>query len=774
MSDIESATESAIGKSPPRLEAAEKAAGTAIYSGDMELPGMLHAALLTSPYSHARILSYDVSAALALPGVKAVVTAEDISGGCIGLVCKDEKALAHGKVRYIGEPVAAVAARDEATARLAARLIGVEYEELPAATTVEQAMAEGAPVLHEDFADYTKIYQAPENEGNLLARAEAVMGRGVDGFDEADVIVEGTYEVGAQYHAYMEPVSVLAAFGPDGRVTVWSSTQSIFRTQANIHEGLGIPMGKIRCVAPRIGGGFGAKAEASGQLVTVMLAKKAGAPVRLVLSRDEDMTSMRARHPGTLRVKTGAKADGTLVAREMEVWLDAGAYADDSPAVMNLVLFYARGSYSIPHVRALGHAVYTNKLRLGAFRGFGNPQASFAAESQLDEIAEKLGIDPIELRIKNAIKAGEQWLGGQRITSCALVESLEKVRDASDWTRRREAAPGRKRGLGVAAMTHTSAFLSSGAIVRLQGDGSIILNVGAVDIGQGSDTALSQMCAAALGLDIEQVSFATPDTDSAPYNYGTNASRVTYTVGQAVHRAAMQVRAQLLEHAAAMLECSEGQLELRPGGRIGVDVEPPRNAEVSFADIAGRSLWAVGGPITGSGSYIPNDPPDPEHTKMTGFLGLDALSVLTFGAQVVEVEVDEVTGAVEVIEAWCAHDVGRAINPGAVESQIHGGFVQGQGYALCEEMLWEDGRLVNPSFMDYKFPGTLDTPDKIHAIILETPEKSHPFHVKGVGEPPLVGAAPAINNALSAATGLRLKQIPLTPERVLRGLLEKG
>ena len=220
------------------------------------------------------------------------------------------------------------------------------------------------------------------------------MGRGVDGFDEADVIVEGTYEVGAQYHAYMEPVSVLAAFGPDGRVTVWSSTQSIFRTQANIHEGLGIPMGKIRCVAPRIGGGFGAKAEASGQLVTVMLAKKAGAPVRLVLSRDEDMTSMRARHPGTLRVKTGAKADGTLVAREMEVWLDAGAYADDSPAVMNLVLFYARGSYSIPHVRALGHAVYTNKLRLGAFRGFGNPQASFAAESQLDEIAEKLGIPP--------------------------------------------------------------------------------------------------------------------------------------------------------------------------------------------------------------------------------------------------------------------------------------------------------------------------------------------------------------------------------------------
>ena len=770
MSDIESA----IGQSPPRLEAAEKAGGKALFTGDMVMPGMLHGAILVSPYAHARILSYDASAALALDGVKAVVTAEDITGGMVGLVVKDEHALARGKVRYIGEPVAAVAAEDEATARLAARLIEVEYEELPAVTTVAEAMADGAPVLHEEFADYFKIYQAPENEGNLLARAEAVMGRGLDGFDEADVIVEGTYEVGAQYHAYMEPVAALAAFGPDGRVTVWSSTQSIFRTQANLHEGLGIPMGKIRCVAPRVGGGFGGKAEVSGQLVAVMLAEKAGAPVRLVLSRDEDMTTMRARHPGTIRIRTGAKSDGTLVAREMELWFDAGAYADDSPAVMNLALFYARGSYSIPHVRALGHAVYTNKLRLGAFRGFGNPQASFACESQLDEIAEKLGIDPIDLRIKNAIKAGEPWLGGKIITSCALVDSLEAVREASDWTRPREAPPGKKRGLGVVGLAHTSAFLSAGAIVRLQGDGTVILNVGAVDIGQGSDTVLSQMCAAALGLDIEQVSFATPDTDSAPYNYGTNASRVTYTVGQAVHRAAMQVRAQLLEHAADMLECPAEDLELRPGGRIGVNTEPPRNAEVTFADISGRSLWAVGGPITGSGSYIPNDPPDPAHTQMTGFLGLDALSVITFGAQVVEVEVDEVTGQVRVLEAWCAHDVGRAINPGMVESQIEGGFVQGLGYALCEEMLWEDGRLVNPSFMDYKFPGAMEAPDKIHSIVLETPEPSHPFSVKGVGEPPLVGAAPAINNAISAATGLRLKQIPLTPERVLRGLLDKG
>ncbi len=769
MSEIESA----IGKSPPRLEAGEKAGGTALFTGDMVMPGMLHAALNTSPYAHARILSYDVSAALAHPGVKAVVTGEDITGGLFGPVVKDETALARGKVRYIGEPVAAVAAVDEATARYAARLIEVDYEELPAATSIADAIAEGAPLLHEDFADYFKVYPAPENAGNIMARAEAVVGRGLDGFDEADVIVEGTYEVPAQYHAYMEPVAVLAAFAPDGRVTVWSATQSIFRTQANLNEGLGIPMGKIRCIAPRVGGGFGGKAEASGQLVTVMLAKKAAAPVRLVLSRDEDMITMRARHPGTLRIRTGAKADGTLVAREMEVWLDGGAYGDDSPAVMNLTLFYSRGPYHIPHVRSLGHAVYTNKLRLGAFRGFGNPQASFASESQIDEIAEKLGIDPIEIRIKNAIQAGEPWLTGQKITSSALVEALEAVRDASDWPRARKASPGCKRGLGVSAMAHTSAFLASGAIVRLQGDGSIILNVAAVDIGQGSDTALSQMCAGVLGLDLDQVAFAAPDTDSAPYDYATAASRVTHTVGRAVHSAAAEVRDQMLAHAAEMLECSADEVELRPGGRIGVNTDPPRNAEVTFTDIALRSVWAAGGPITGSGSFMPHDPVDPEFAQMSGFLGLDALSVLTFGAQVVDAEVDETTGAVRVHEAWCAHDVGRAINPGAVESQIQGGFVQGLGYALSEEMLWEDGRLVNPSFMDYKFPGVLEAPDKINTIILETPEKSHPFGVKGVGEPPLVGAAPAINNAISAATGLRLKQIPLTPERVLRGLLEK-
>ncbi|HJN60374.1 MAG TPA: xanthine dehydrogenase family protein molybdopterin-binding subunit [Alphaproteobacteria bacterium] len=766
--------ESAIGKSPPRLEAAEKAAGQALFSGDMVMPGMLHGALLTSPHAHARILSYDATAALALPGVRAVVTAEDITGGAIGPLVRDEHALARGKVRYIGEPVAAVAAESEAVARLAARLVEVEYEELPAVATIAEAMAEGAPLLHEDFADYFKIYPAPENGGNLMTRGEAVMGRGVEGFDEADIVVEGIYEVGAQYHAYMEPVSVLAAFAPDGRVTVWSSTQSIFRVQANLHEGLGIPMTKIRCVAARVGGGFGGKAEVSGELVAVMLARKAGAPVRLVLSRDEDMASMRARHPGTLRVKTGAKADGALVAREVELWFDAGAYADDSPAVLSVSMQYARGPYNIPHVHVLGHAVYTNKLRFGAFRGFGNPQASFAGESQMDELAEKLGIDPIELRIKNAIKAGDRWLGGQTITSSALGDALQAVRAASDWTRPRTAPAGCRRGLGVSAVAHTCAFLSAGAIVRLQGDGTVIVNTGAVDIGQGSDTALSQMCAAALGLDIEQVSFATPDTDSAPYNYGTVASRVTYTVGHAVHEAAMAVCAQLFDHAAAMLECAPERLELRPGGRVGVSGEPARNAEVSFADIAGRSLWAVGGPITGSGSFMTSDPLDPEHTKTSGLLDLGALSVRSFGAQAVEVEVNEATGAVRVVEAWCAHDVGRAVNPGAIESQIHGAFTQGMGYALTEELLWEDCRLVNPSFMDYKFPGAMEAPERINAIILETAEVSHPLGVKGVAEQPLVAAAPAINNAVSAATGLRLKQIPLTPERVLAALLAKG
>ncbi|MFC3228411.1 xanthine dehydrogenase family protein molybdopterin-binding subunit [Marinibaculum pumilum] len=769
--------EGAIGLSLPRLEAVEKALGQARFTEDLVLPGMLHGALLTSPHPHARIRGYDISAALALPGVKAVVTGDDFETRYMGLVVKDETALAKDKVRYIGEPVAAVAAVDAETARAAVHLIEVDYEELPAVFTPEEAMAPGAPLLHEDYGSYFKIFDAV-HDGNMLSKAEIVGGDPDAAMAKADRVFENVYELSAQYHAYMEPGVALAQVDPDGRVTVWSSTQSVFRTQANIAESLGIPMAKIRCISPRIGGGFGGKSEATVQPVAVLLAQKAGRPVRIALSRDEDMTAMRSRHPARVTCRTGVMNDGTIVARHLDILMDGGAYADDSPAVMMLAAYFGTGPYRIPNYRLGGRAVYTNKLRAGAFRGFGNPQATFATEAQLDEIAGALGIDPFELRLKNALQPGDRWIDGHAIDSCTITDCLEALRDGMDWPARRAKAaaaarPGRRRGIGIAAVAHLCGFMATSAFVRLLEDGSVALNTGAVDIGQGSNTALTQICAAALGLSPDQVRCVDADTDTAPYNSGTNASRVTYMVGRAIGEAADVVRSKILEHAGEMLEAHTGDLELLPGGRVAIKGVPGKT--ISFQEVSIRAHWATGGPIMGTGSFVYEaGEVDPKVALTKGFMSFNGAGAYTFAAQAVELEVDEVTGQVEVLEVWSAHDVGRAVNPGAVDGQIQGGVVQALGYALTEEMVWADGRLANPSFMDYKIPGTMDVPYGIHAIVLEKAEPTHPFGAKGVGEPPIIGIAPAVSSAIHDATGKRLRRSPMTPERVFRALAGEG
>lgn len=764
----------AVGLTMSRLEAREKAVGAAVFTEDMVLPGMLHGALAYSRHAHARIVSYDISRALALPGVKTVVTGNDFDLRYMGLVVKDETVLAKGKVRYIGEPVAAVAAVDAETARAAARLIDIVYEELPAVFTIEDAMAEGAPVLHENFDSYFKIYDAStRTRPNELARSTMRHGDVENGFAESDIVLDQVYETSAQYHAYLEPAAALAAFDGRGKVTVWSSTQSVFRTQANIHESLGIPMAKIRAISPRVGGGFGGKSEAMVQPVAVALAAKTGRPVRIALGRDEDMFAMRSRHPVRIRIKTGAKRDGTFVARSVDAWFDGGAYADDSAAVMNFALFFGTGPYRFEHVDLVGHAVYTNKLRAGAFRGFGNPQITYASECQIDDLAKELGMDPVALRRRNIVQVGDRWIGGQTLTTSGLAECIEKVTKGARWTERIAAeipAPeGKRRGLGIALTAHISGFLSTSAVVRLAEDGSVSLNTGAVDIGQGSDTALAQMCAAGLGLSVDAVNLVAADTDASPYNSGTNASRVTYMVGRAVGQATEVVRQKMFKLAADMLECNESDLELRAGGIIGAE---GTDHGVTFQQIAAKSIWFAdgGGPVIGTGSVMHNEPLDPKHTLLAGFVSFDNVGAFTFGAQVVEVEVDEVTGKVDVVEAWCAHDVGRAINPGAVEGQIQGGFVQGLGYALTEEMVWDGGRLINPNFQDYKIPCSLDVPFEINALIVEEPDPLHPFGAKGIGEPPLIGAAAAIPNAIAAATGVRVRRLPVSPERMLRAL----
>lgn len=762
-----------VGRNLPRLDARDKLTGRATYIADLYRPDMLHAAILKSPHAHARIVSYDVSAAAALPGVVCVLTGADVPDGKFGPFIKDECVLAKGKVRFVGEAVCLVAAEDEPTAQKAAQLIAVEYEELPSILGVEDAMAPGAALVHEDNTQNFRVHETACGE-NLAWECKFSEGDVDKAWAECDVIVENEYETQAQAHVAIEPCGALAEIDAAGRVTIWSANQSVFRVQANVCEALKLPMSKVRCVTPRVGGGFGNKMEMHVQGMVTALALATGRAVKLVLSREEDFEMVRLRHPYRIRSKTGAKRDGTIVAREVEAIVDCGAYGDDSPGVMGFSLWMARGPYRIRNFRSSGRLYYTNKLRFGAFRGFGNPQVSFATETQLDEIAERLGIDPFELRRKNAVRAGDTWVGGGAIHTDGMVKALDIAQASSQWNERkhRTVAPGKRRAMGVASTAHICGVLGTAAIIRLLEDGTVVLSTGAVDIGQGSDTVLPQICADALKIPVDHVALASPDTDGSPFNWGTTASRVTYMTGRAVIGAANEVVEKIKTHAADMLECAVADLEICDGGRVGIVGIAQK--EISFRDVALRSHWGVGGPIIGSNSLVYDKPTiDPKRTIVSG-LPFPQIGVFSFNTVVCDIEIDEASGKTIVLEAWSACDIGKAINPMSVEGQIQGGFVQGLGFALFEEVVWDGARIANPSLMDYKIATTLDVPAQIHPLIIEDPEPDGPFGAKGIGEIPICAVAPAIANGIAAATGVRLRQLPLTPERVLKGLLEIG
>ncbi|MBL8357113.1 MAG: xanthine dehydrogenase family protein molybdopterin-binding subunit [Delftia acidovorans] len=768
-----------VGAPVAQLESSEKLTGRARYIADLYRPGMLHGAIVQSPHAHARILGYDLAEALALPGVHAIVTGDDLGHDHrMGAFIKDEPAMAKGKVRYVGEIVAAVAADTEAIARQAARLVHVDYEELPAALDPAQALAAGAPLVHEHSQTYEAVFDTGTT-GNLCSRTTLREGCVEDAWAQCEVIVEHSYQTQAQAHLSIEPCGALAEVDSAGRVTLWSANQSVFRVQANVCESLGLPMTRLRCQTPHIGAGFGNKMESHVQPALVALALKARRTVKLVLSREEDFETVRARHPATIRMKTGALRDGTLVAREVELLMDGGAYGDDSPGVLGFALLMNCGPYNIAHVHAYGRVAYTNKMRFGAYRGFGVPQITFASEQQLDEIAQQLGMDPLALRRHNMKRDGDAWFGGQAIFSNGLAQCLDRVEQASGWHSVRAArsediagdAGERRRGMGVAASAHISGLLASGAVVKMLEDGSVLLNTGAVDIGQGSNTALTQMCAQALKLPMDRVAIASPDTDGSPYNWGTTASRVTYVTGRSVVAASAEVEAQLKQHASEMLECAVQDLELLPGGKVAVKGVSQRS--VSFAAISGRAHWAAGGPIMGTHTWVFDQKTlDPKRAVVVG-LPFPQIGIFSFGAMVVEVEVDMLTGKVRVPRAWSACDVGRAINPTMATGQIEGAFVQGMGYALTEEMVWDGPRLANPSLMDYKIPTFAELPETLQAFLIESNEPSGPFGAKSVGEIGINGVAAAIANGIADAVGVRLHQLPLTAERVLDALLAK-
>jgi len=753
-----------VGKSVPKVDSREKVVGKAVYLDDIILHGMLYGKILGSIYPHALIKNIDVSKAESLPGVKAVITGKDLPDSLYGPFIKDEPVLAKDRVRYIGEPVAAVAATELEISEEALGLIDVEYEELPALFDPIEAMKPDAPIIHPDLKNYICPWDAVQ-EGNICSHTTFTDGDVEKGFQEADVIVEDTFTTPAQNQAYIEYAGAIAQMEPSGRFTVWTNTQAIYVTQSRISESLLIPMSKIRVISPVVGGGFGGKIETTVAPHALELARRAGKPVKIVRTREEEFITGRPRHPAISTVKLGVKKDGKIVAKQVSTVFDSGAYSCDGPGVTGFGTLMARGPYRVPNYRMDGYCVYTNIVKGGAFRGFGNTQTGFASESVMDMAAKEIGMDPVEFRRINAIEPGDKSVGEQVLKSVGIKECIDRATEAIGWKDEKE---NKYRGRGIALVNHISGLLTVSAIVKLNEDGTVNIQCGAMDIGQGSNTILCQICAEELGVPMEEVAIYSGDTDGTPYSWATSASRLTYTAGNSVKRASQDLKNQMLDLAAKTLEANVDDLEMKDKK---IYVKGSQDKGLTFEELGAISCWGTGGQLMGKESFFVEDPPF-DRSKFVGF-PFGTMTAYIFAAQAVEVEVDVETGVVRVLKAVAAHDVGKAINPSNVEGQIEGGFVQGLGFALTEDTIFEKGKIMNPTFTDYKILPAADIPD-LKVIIVEANDDTGPFGAKGVAEPCLVGVSPAVANAIYDAIGLRFTDLPITPEKVLKALKAKS
>ncbi|MCL5959883.1 MAG: molybdopterin-dependent oxidoreductase [Chloroflexi bacterium] len=754
---------SVIGKRMPRVDGLEKATGVAVFTDDIVLPNMLHGKILRSRYPHARILSIDTSRAEELPGVRAVVTAKDAPEVNYGPWLRDQTVFARNKVRFLGEEVAAVAATDLDTAEEALDLIQVNYEELPAVFDPFEALRSGAPAVHEDLDNYESLYPMLKH-GNVCSTTKFYHGDVDKAFADSYLVVEDTFKTQSVHQSYMEPRVVVAVFDASGRLTVWTSTQSVYTTIGLLAVALQMPMTKIRCIAPRVGGGFGGKMDPLIEPFAALLARKAKKPVKIALTREEELIGTNPRHACTTHLKLGVGQEGVFQALEADIVYDGGAYAHEGPGVTDFGAIRVRGPYKVPNVNIVSRCVYTNKTVAGAFRGYGNPQVSFARESLLDVAAEKLGMDPVEFRLKNLVSRGDSIVTGQVLHSVGIRDCLTKATERAGWGKPPTKAD---RAIGFACLEHTAGILASAAFLKINEDGTVLVLTGAIEIGGGQQTILAQIAAEELGVPLEHIGMVMGDTDATAYDWATVASRTTYNVGNAVKIAATDAKKQLLEMAAERLEARVEDLEI-VDAIISVKGAPDRG--VSVREVSFDAHYHKGGPILGRGSFYPEEPSrDP--SIMAG-VATALWPTHIYGTQVAEVEVDRDTGQVKVVNMVAAHDVGTAINPLNIEGQIEGGLTIGLGYALSEEILFDGGKTLNPSLIDYKLPTAADVPP-IEPIIVEDYDPTGPFGAKGVGEPGLVATAPAIANAVYRAVGVRIKDLPITPEKVLRALKEK-
>jgi CO/xanthine dehydrogenase Mo-binding subunit len=780
-----------VGKRLPRIDAVPKVAGEAKYYDDIDLPHMLIGRILHSPFPHARILRIDTRKAEQLPGVKAVLTGRDIplkfgfncvqhldekksEPGAVDIAAlrgamppphADRCALAMDKVRYVGDEVAAVAAVDEETAEEALSLIEVEYEQLPAVFDPYEAMERGATLIHDD------------TPGNLAGHLHGEWGDTEKGFAEADLVFEDTFRTQHQAHASMETNGCVSSWDAEGNLTIWTSTQVPHTLRREIAGALKIPYSKLRVLSQYVGGAFGGKNEmAPYHLICLYLAKKARAPVKLRHSREEEFFGSGCRHPFTITLKTGVKKDGTLTARQFSIIVDKGAYMTQGAPVTFLgiamlsSLFLRSGNAKYD-----AKIVYTNKQPPTAYRGFGNPQVTFAMESQMDMIAEKLDMDPVELRLKNANKQGDVTAPGLSVSSCGLTECIQEAANAIGWEeKRKNRLPNR--GVGIACLMHGCGERgaygdcdNSMATIKVNEDGTITLFVGAQELGTGILTTLAQIAAETLGARFEDVRVVAGSTDLPAFDLGAYASRTMMTAGNAVKVTASNARRLVFEIAAQELGVSPEDLDAREG-RVFVKSETRKS--LSFADIARHAYYArdklkgaTG--IVASGAW---DAPSTLFDNKTGKWPPPGVSsTYLFGCQAVEVEVDPDTGKVKVLRIVAAHDVGRAINPTICEGQLEGAMQHGLGYALTEHLRIDEGKTLVSDFRDYFVRRAPDMPH-IQIILVETNDPTGAYGAKGVGEPALVAVAPAIANAIYNAVGARLKELPMTREKVLKAL----
>jgi len=757
-----------VGRRVPRIDAPELAAGSAVFTDDIRLPGMLYGKILTSPHAHARILKIDASRAKALEGVKAVLTAADVPDTFYGVspARYDEQVLAKDRVRYVGDEIAAVAAVDERTCLEALKLIEVEYEILPAVFDPFEAMKDGAPQLHDH----------PRFKNNINTRVDWHFGDVEKGFAEADVVREHTFTGNRVYQQPMEPHCAVARWEAGDRLTLWTSTQVAHYVQHQMSRLLEIPEGDVRVIMTHCGGGFGGKAEVNPlEICATLFSRMTGKPVKMRYTREEMIRHGRGRHKQFIKMKIGVKRDGSITAVQEEAVLEGGAYSS-----FGIVAVYYAGAmvptlYRLPAFKYDGYRVYTNLPACGAMRGHGCPHPRFAFEGVLDMLAEEIGMDPIELRLKNAMQPNSKTVNELDVGSCELEACLHAVRERSGWAEKKgKLPPGKGIGIGCGGFVsgagypiYRSKFPHSNAMIRVAEEGeAATLFVGEADIGQGSNTVLSQVAAEAMGIEFSAMRIVAADTELTPRGLGTYSSRVTLMGGNACRMAGEDVKRQVLDAAAELLEVPAEELEAR-AGRVFVKADPEKG--LPWAEAAAQ-YFSVTGPLVGKGWYSPPEALGGGHKGST----VGTSPAYSFSACVAEVDVDLETGKVTVTRLTDAHDVGTAINPMSVEGQCEGACVMMLSEALLEDVLFDDeGRVRNPSLHDYLIATAGDAPE-MDSTIVPSFEPAGPYGGKECGEGSTLPVIGAIANAVSDAIGVRVSELPITPERVRALLREKA